>query len=135
MNKTEQLDELRDKAKSNYLKSIANTDKKELSYLRNCIKNDLFDIEWFEDVEESGMFEIGVGVDCEEFKLQMNVSVELTKEDETNYSQLDLTDIQIDNILNFKGEQIEWCDKTEYRILIKIKKKEMNNNNKFYTDK
>ena len=121
MNKTEQLDELRDKAKANYLKSLANTDKKELSYLRNCIKNDLFDVEWFEEVEESGMVEIGVGVDCEEFILQMHVSVELTKEDETNYSQIDLTDIQIDNILNFKGEQIEWCDKTEYRILKKLK--------------
>lgn len=121
MNNTEVYAEAREKAKENYQTSLNNINRKELSYLRNCIKSDIFDTEWFEDVEESGMIEIGVGVDCVEFTLQMNVSVELTKEDETNYSQLDLTDLQIDNILNFEGNQIEWCEYTEEVILNKLK--------------
>lgn len=121
MNNTEVYDQLRVKAVERLQKSFDNINRKELSYLRNCIKNDIFDTEWFEVVEESGMIEIGVGVDCAEFTLQMNVSVELTREDETNYSQLDLIDLQIDNILNYKGEQIKWCEDTEEKILNKLK--------------
>lgn len=121
MNSTEVYAEAREKAYKNYQSSLNNINRKELSYLRNCMKLSIFNTEWFEDVEESGMVEIGVGIECEEFILQINVSVELTKEDETNYSQINVTDLQIDNILNFQGNQIEWCEDTEEKILNKLK--------------
>lgn len=128
MNNTEVLAEAREKAYKNYQSSLNNINRKELSYLRNCMKLNEFDTEWFEKMkdtyesgEDTGMIEVGVGVDCEEFTLQINVSVELDKEDETNYSQLNITDLQIDNIINFEGNQIEWCEDTEEKIIKKLK--------------
>ena len=121
MTKTEKFKEQKVKAYKRFENSLSNIERKELSYLRNCIKNDVFDTEWFEEVEESGLVEIGVGVDCAEFTLFVSVGVELVKEYETNYSQLNIIYLQIDNIFNLEGNQIEWCEKTEQTIINKLK--------------
>ena len=117
MNKTQLLEQKRQKHQS-ILDSI---NDQELSYLRGCMKRDEYDTEWFETVEESGIVEVGVGVDCEEFTIQVHVSVELIEETETNYSQINITDILIDGVLNFEGEYIEICEATEQAIINKLK--------------
>jgi len=117
MNKTQLLEQKRQKHQS-ILDSI---NDQELSYLRGCMKRDEYDTEWFETVEESGIVEVGVGVDCEEFTIQVHVSVELIEETETNYSQINITDIFIDGVLNFEGEYIRICEDTEQAIINKLK--------------
>ena len=117
MNKTEIFAEQRQKHQS----ILDNINNQELSYLRGCMKREHYDTECFEDLEESGIVEVGVGVDCEEFTIQVHVSVELIEETETNYSQINITDILIDGVLNFKGEYIAICEETEERIINKLK--------------
>ena len=117
MNKTELLEQKRQKHQS-ILDSI---NDQELSYLRGCMKREQYDTEWYDCIEDTCMIEVGVGVDCEEFTIQVHVSVELIEETETNYSQVNITDILIDGVLNFEGEHIAICEETEQAIINKLK--------------
>tara|TARA_R110002051_G_scaffold3348_4_gene18124 strand:+ start:435 stop:800 length:366 start_codon:yes stop_codon:yes gene_type:complete len=121
MKKTEIFAESIIKAHEVLATSLNNIHEDELRYLRVCVRDDRFDIECFEDLEESGLVEVGVGVDCEEFTIQVHVSVELIEETDTNFSQINITDILIDGVLNFEGEYIEIDNKTEEAIIKKLK--------------
>lgn len=121
MNSTEVYEQARVTAYNNYQSSLNNINNKELSYLRGCIKRNEFDTECFRDIEESKMIEVGVGVDCEEFTVQVNVSIDIVRDDETDYFQTNITDLLIDGVINFKGEYIEIDTDTEQAIINKLK--------------
>ena len=111
--------DLKSEAKKVYDNTICKLEKMEFEYLEKCLKLGLFDEEWHIDIIESGCYGIGVGVDCDEFKIQISLTCNF---DPNICGDTELFDFCVESIVRVAdGEELGTDDKLSELIIKSVK--------------